>query len=145
MELSLQGSDLVYEPGDSLAVHPVNCHEVVTEIVEAANLCDTQTITTKSGETTDLHSFIMRECDATILSKVFIQKYNNLSPNDELTRLLLPENKSELQTFIWGREIVDILLDYPIESLSATDLVSLMRRLPPRPLLNRFKHEGGWR
>ena len=132
LELSLKDSGLNYEPGDSLAVHPVNCHEVVTEIVEAANLSDSQKITTKQGETTDLHSYIMRECDATILSKVFLQKYNNLSPNEELTRLLLPENKSDLQSFLWGREIVDILLDYPIENLSAEDLVSLMRRLPPR-------------
>lgn len=132
LELSLEGSGFNYEPGDSLAVHPVNCHEVVTEIVETANLSDAQKITTKKGETIDLHSYIMRECDATILSKVFLQKYNSLCPNEELTRLLLPENKSELQTFLWGREIVDILIDYPIENLSADNLVSLMRRLPPR-------------
>ena len=132
MELSLEGSGLSYEPGDSLAVLPVNCDEVVTDIVRAANLSDEQTVTNKKGESVDLHSFIMKECDATVLSKVFLQKYNDLHPNEELARLLQPENKAELQDFIWGREIVDVLFEFPVSHLSADNLTSLLRRLPPR-------------
>ena len=132
MELSLEGSGLSYEPGDSLAVLPVNCDEVVTDIVRAANLSDEQTVTNKKGESVDLHSFIMKECDATVLSKVFLQKYHDLHPNEELARLLQPENKAELQDFIWGREIVDVLFEFPVSNLSADNLTSLLRRLPPR-------------
>lgn len=132
LELSLEGSGMSYEPGDSLAILPVNCDEVVADIIKTANLTGEQPVTNKKGESVDLHSFIMKECDATVLSKVFIQKYNELSPNEELRKLLDPENKPKLQEFIWGREILDLLIDYPVDHLSADNLVSLLRRLPPR-------------
>lgn len=132
LELSLEGSGMSYEPGDALAVLPVNCDDVVTDIVRAANLSNEQTVTNKNGESTDLHTYIMEECDATVLSKVFLQKYHDLHPNEELARLLHPDNKTELQQFIWGREILDILIDFPISHLSAENLIGLLRRLPPR-------------
>ncbi|MCG8528290.1 MAG: assimilatory sulfite reductase (NADPH) flavoprotein subunit [Opitutales bacterium] len=132
LELSLQGSGIEYQPGDALAVLPVNDHDVVTEIVQVAGLSDDQPVTNKKGESVKLHNFIMEECDATVLSKVFIEKYNGFAQSDELTELLKPENKPKLQEFIWGREIVDLLIDYPVENLSADNLTSLMRRLPPR-------------
>jgi sulfite reductase (NADPH) flavoprotein alpha-component len=132
LELSLEGSGMTYEPGDSLAVLPVNCDEVVSDIIKEAGLTNEQPVTNKKGDSVDLHTYIMKECDATILSKVFIQKYNELSPNEALTKLLAPENKSELQEFIWGREILDLLIDFPVRNLSAGNLIALLRRLPPR-------------
>lgn len=132
LELSLEGSGMSYLPGDSLAVLPVNCDEVVSDIIKASGLTNEQVVTNKQGNSVDLHSHIMNECDATVLSKVFIQKYNELSPNEELTKLLLPENKSTLQEFVWGREILDLLLEYPISDLSPENLIGLLRRLPPR-------------
>ena len=132
LELSIEGSGMSYEPGDSLAVLPVNCTEVVSDIIREAGLKNEQPVTNKKGESMDLYSYIMKECDATVLSKVFIQKYNELSPNEALTELLDPTNKGKLQEFIWGREILDLLIDYPIKNLSAENLISLLRRLPPR-------------
>ena len=132
LELSLEGSGMTYEPGDSLAVLPVNCAEVVSDIIKEAGLRNEQPVTNKKGESVDLFSYVMKECDATVLSKVFIQKYNELSPNEALTELLDPENKGKLQEFIWGREILDLLIDYPIKNLSAENLIGLLRRLPPR-------------
>ncbi|OPZ74806.1 MAG: Sulfite reductase (NADPH) flavoprotein alpha-component [Verrucomicrobia bacterium ADurb.Bin474] len=43
-----------------------------------------------------------------------------------------PESKAKLQEFIWGREIVDLLVEYPIPNLSPDNLIQLFRRLPPR-------------
>jgi sulfite reductase (NADPH) flavoprotein alpha-component len=132
LELSLEGSGMQYQPGDALAVVPVNCDEVVTDIIRAAGLRNEQPVTNKAGESVPLHDHIMRECDATVLSKVFIEKYHQLQPNPQLENLLLPENKPQLQEFIWGREIVDLLIDFPIENLSPDNLIQLLRRLPPR-------------
>jgi sulfite reductase (NADPH) flavoprotein alpha-component len=44
----------------------------------------------------------------------------------------LPENKKALLEYIAGREIIDLLIDYPVKQLQANDLVSIMRKLPPR-------------
>jgi sulfite reductase (NADPH) flavoprotein alpha-component len=132
LELSLEGSGLTYEPGDALAVLPVNCDEVVTDIIKAANLSSEQSVTNKNGESIPLHTYIMTECDATVLSKVFLQKYVELHPNEAIQRLLQPEAKGELQDFLWGREILDILVEFPIPNLSPENLISLLRKLPPR-------------
>lgn len=132
LEFSLEDSGLIYEPGDAIAILPVNCPEVVRDIIHAAGLSPEYPVTSKAGDPVDLESYILKECDATSLSKLLIQKYHELSPNDELAELLRPESKPKLQEFIWGREIVDLLIEYPIPNLSPDNLIQLFRRLPPR-------------
>jgi sulfite reductase (NADPH) flavoprotein alpha-component len=104
----------------------------VTDIIRAVGLSNEVPVTNRKGESVDLHSHIMQECDATVLSKVLIEKYNEISPIPELAELLKPENKSRLQQFIWGREIVDLLIEFPVKNLTPDHLVGLLRRLPPR-------------
>jgi len=132
LEFSLEDSGITYEPGDAIAILPVNCPEVIRDIIHAAGLSPEYPVTSKSGDPVDLESYILKECDATSLSKLLIQKYHELSPNDELAELLRPESKAKLQEFIWGREIVDLLVEYPIPNLSPDNLIQLFRRLPPR-------------
>jgi sulfite reductase (NADPH) flavoprotein alpha-component len=132
LEFSLEGSGMTYEPGDSLAVLPVNCAEVVTDIIKAAGLTSEVPVTNKKGESVDLFSHIMRECDATVLSKVLIEKYQEIAQHANLADLLKPENKPKLQEYIWGREIVDLLIEFPVRNLTPDNLVMLLRRLPPR-------------
>ena len=61
-----------------------------------------------------------------------IKRYAELANSEALNTLLLPENKMALMEYIGGREIIDLLIDYPVKDLKANDLVAIMRKLPPR-------------
>ncbi len=132
VELSLEESGLSYKPGDSLAVVPTNCPDVVESILAVTGLSKDEAVTNKQGDSFKLFDYLLRESDITGLSKTFIQKYAELGSNEELKELLKPENKEKLQEFIYGREIVDLLVDYPIKDLKAQDLAGMFRKLPPR-------------
>ena len=46
--------------------------------------------------------------------------------------MLRPAKKTELQAYLDGREIIDILNDFPAKEITANALVGIMRKLPPR-------------
>ena len=53
------------------------------------------------------------------------------SRNPDLKRLLVPERKAELKHWLWGRQLADVLHEYPIDC-TAVELLDTLRRLQPR-------------
>ena len=61
-----------------------------------------------------------------------LKRYYALSNSAELDALLQPENKKQLQDYLYGRELIDVLQQFPAPDMTANELVSVMRKLPPR-------------
>ena len=130
-ELSLKDSGLNYLPGDSLGVVPTNCEQVVTELLNAAGLTGEESIT--SGEDTMiLKDALMHRLACTVLSKIQIKKFNEIAQSDLLADLLKIENKDDLVDYMWGRELIDLFIEYPQSGLNAQDFIGLLRPMPPR-------------
>ena len=53
------------------------------------------------------------------------------SANPGLKHLLNPEHKAELNDWLWGRQLADVLQEFPIEC-SADELLGTLKRLQPR-------------
>src|SRR5690606_23956199 len=53
------------------------------------------------------------------------------SGSDELKKLLQTEDRSELQNWLWGRQLVDLLHEFPIQC-SAEEWLAVLKRLQPR-------------
>lgn len=132
VELDLEGSGLSYEAGDALAVVPLNCEQVVTDILVATGLNADSEVTVKGNDPTTLATALTEQLDITVLSKSILKKYNAHASSAELTRLLEEENKQELKDWLWGRQIIDLIESYKIDSLNAQDFVNVLRKLPPR-------------
>jgi sulfite reductase (NADPH) flavoprotein alpha-component len=103
IELSLEGSGIAYEPGDSLGIVPRNDPALVDAILRATGL---------DGDT-DLARALLERYDITTLTARQIE---------ELT------GKSELPD---GRQLIDLLEAAP-RKISADRLTGLLRPLPPR-------------
>lgn len=132
VELSLEGSGLDYEAGDALAVVPVNCPEVASGILKATGLSEDAKVTLKSGEEVTLKEALTSHFDVTALSRAVLKKYQAIANSDELERLLGDDAKQELKDWMWGRQVLDAIEAFPVKDITADQLVSVLRKLPPR-------------
>lgn len=132
IELSLEGSQLTYEPGDALGVYASNCPEVVDDILEITGLSAKESVSLPDGGEAPLREALIRDYDVTGLSQFFLKKYGERAKSKHLDALLDTKNSGRLNDYLAGREIADALADFPIRDLAAEELVSLLRKMPPR-------------
>lgn len=132
VELSLEGSGLDYEAGDALAVVPHNCKEVAADLLKATGFSGSEEVELKGGDQTTVAEAFASQLDITALSRAIVKKYEALSPNADLAKLLGDDSKEEFKEWIWGRQIIDLVETYPIKDLTAQQFVSILRKLPPR-------------
>ncbi|MEM1221501.1 MAG: assimilatory sulfite reductase (NADPH) flavoprotein subunit [Verrucomicrobiota bacterium] len=131
LEFDLEGSGLQYEVGDALAVVPKNAADVVEDIIRVTSLDKSEKVELKDGSYT-LEEALSSQLDITAISLPVVKRYNEIAKNEKLADLISPENKDQFKAYIDGREIIDILEDFPAPELKAQELVGIMRKLPPR-------------
>ena len=131
LEFKLEETALTYEAGDSLAVLAHNADDVVQDIITLTKLNPSSLVKIK-GESYTLLDSLTCKLDITTLSLSVIKRYNELIKDKRLEELLKAENKNDLQDYISGRQIIDLLYEFPAEELSADALISIMRKLPSR-------------
>jgi sulfite reductase (NADPH) flavoprotein alpha-component len=130
-EFSLKESGLSYEPGDSLGVLPVNCPEVVNDLLLATGFSDSEQV--QIGEDSfSLKDALLHKFACTVVSKIQIKKFNEIAQVSALEELLKIENKQALIDYMWGRELIDLFKEYPQQGLSVQDFIALLRPMPPR-------------
>ena len=132
VELSLAGSGLSYEPGDSLAVQATNCPAMGGDVLAAAKLVGTEEVEVKGGGRKLLADALREDFDITALSKAMLKKLAEVSGSKELEGLLAEGEKERLREYLAGREIIDALLEFAPQGLSAEGLVGIFRKLPVR-------------
>ncbi|MEM7385164.1 MAG: sulfite reductase subunit alpha [Verrucomicrobiota bacterium] len=133
-EISLEGSGLVYEPGDSLALFPTNCPEVVEDLLGALKLDGDTVVSSPAGEEKDLRSVLRDDCAITQPDKKFLKTICEKDPTaaSKISPLLEADKKKELADYLWGREIVDFLTEFPGIRFEAAEFVGILKKLAVR-------------
>jgi sulfite reductase (NADPH) flavoprotein alpha-component len=131
LEFDLEGSGLEYEAGDALAVVPHNAEDVVNDIISCTKLDPEAPVLIKEKDFT-LKEALTSQLDITSISLPVLKRYNEIAKDAKLTEMLDPANKASLQAYLYGREIVDVLNDFPAKEITADALVGIMRKMPPR-------------
>lgn len=132
VEFSLTGSGLTYEPGDALAVVPLNAPDIVAEVLKAAKLKGTEEVEVKNAGRKLLADALREDYDITALSRAVLTKLAEAADSASLKELLAEEAKEKLKEYTHGREIVDAIEDFAPKGLSADALAGIFRKLPPR-------------
>ncbi len=131
IELSIEGSGLHYEPGDALGVIPSNDPDRVEAILNTMKLPGDDPIRL-GDETVTLRHALTHTYEITTLTRPFIEKYAQLADVEALKALLADDQTAAFGQFVKGRELLDVIEQYPVQGLTAGDFVSLLRKLPPR-------------
>ncbi|MUT66972.1 assimilatory sulfite reductase (NADPH) flavoprotein subunit [Paenibacillus sp. NEAU-GSW1] len=133
LELSLEGSGLTYAPGDCVGVYAQNEPALVTAIIDELKWnAEEQVAAGKAGETATLREALLHHYEITVLTKPLLEKAAAFTGNGKLQELVKPESKEELKAYMNGRDLLDLIQDFGPWSLKASDLVGLLRKLPPR-------------
>lgn len=130
IELSLEGSGIRYEPGDSLAVMAKNPPQLVDELLNVLDL-DPELRVDVSGDTMSLLEALSSNLEITALNLVFLRTWAELSASEQLRRLLEDEQNAVLSEFLDDHQIIDIVRLFPAD-IDEQGFVDTLRKLSPR-------------
>jgi sulfite reductase (NADPH) flavoprotein alpha-component len=133
LELSLEGANLEYEPGDSLGIYPENDPALVDLLIWEMNWNpDEQVAVNKQGDRSPLRDALITNYEITVLTKPLIEKASQVFSNNDLKGLLAAGNEEELRRYIEGRDLLDLVRDFALKEVPAITFISILRKIPPR-------------
>lgn len=133
LELSLEGSNLQYEPGDSLGVYPENHPQLVEDLITAMDWRGEEAVATdKNGTERPLREALLRHYEITVLTKPLIEQVAKLTGNSGLQELLSAGREAELRAYIQERDLLDLVQDYGLKGIAASEFVTTLRKIPAR-------------
>jgi len=131
-EIDLGDSGLSYEPGDSLAVLPQNDPALVAELIALLGASGDEPVVNADKVETTLQSALLKDCVITTVDNKLLKALAERAPDPALAALLEPDRKKDLAAFLWGREVIDLLLAYSQVRFAPAELVPLLKKLQIR-------------
>ncbi len=132
-ELDLTGWGLTFEVGDSLAVYATNDPELVDEMIRTLGATGDEQVQRPKGEPTTFREALLRDYSITQPTPKFLKAIaQRASAAPTLGYLLAPNRKQDLETYLWGMEIIDFLSEHPSVHFAPEEFVGLLTKLQPR-------------
>jgi sulfite reductase (NADPH) flavoprotein alpha-component len=132
-EIDLTGWGLSFEVGDSMAVYASNDPKLVNEILAA--LCATGDETVPAGkESCSFREALLRHYSIKGVTPKFLKAMAERASTSSplLHELLDPTRKQELESYLWGMEVIDFLTEHPSVRFRPAEFVGLLSKLQPR-------------
>jgi sulfite reductase (NADPH) flavoprotein alpha-component len=131
LELSLEGSGISFEPGDSLGIYPENEPELVNMLLEELKWSPDESVTiNKQGEVLSLRDALKTYFEITTLTKPLLEKAAQLTANSDLLELLNDSDK--VKSYLEGHDLLDVVRDFGPVNSSPQEVVSILRKMPAR-------------
>ncbi|MEM7598210.1 MAG: flavodoxin domain-containing protein, partial [Pseudomonadota bacterium] len=109
VEISLEGSGLSYQPGDSLGVYFQNDADAVDAVLKALEL-DGAAEVSVGDATRSLREALIEDMELTQSYPGFVEKFAAATGNETLVKLA--EDKAALRDYIAERQIFDVLHEH---------------------------------
>lgn len=133
-EISLADSGISYEVGDSMAVYPTNDPALVEDILKTLNAKGDEVIVgQKGGPETTLREALLRDHGITQPTPKMLRAIaERASAAPLLNELLHEDRRHDLDTYLWGMEVIDFLREHPSVGFTPEEFVGLLPKLQPR-------------
>ncbi|MGE7843415.1 assimilatory sulfite reductase (NADPH) flavoprotein subunit [Lysinibacillus sp. NPDC093712] len=129
IELSIEGANFHFQPGDSIGILPENDETLVHALITALQF-NPQAQVTVSGEVMQLKDALQKKFEITVLSKPLLQKISAFTVHKEFAKLC--ESSTAWKDYARGRDLVDIAEDFAPFTWDAQQFVDLLRKIPAR-------------
>lgn len=131
LELSLEGSNLHFEAGDSLGIYPENNPELVDALIAEMEWTPEDPVpVNKQGVFRSLREALISDFEITVLTKPLMKKIAELTSNAELEKLV--DQKEQLDDYIDSRDLLDLVKDFSLSQIDQTEFVGILRKIPAR-------------
>lgn len=124
LTLEIDPESFHYQPGDSVGVWFENDWRLVERILDLLNIEAAEKIAEET-----VSDLLIRNYELTQLHPTVIKRWAEKGGNEALQKITADKNR--LQTFLYGRQLVDLMLEYPLK-LSAEALIGMLQPLQPR-------------
>lgn len=126
-ELSLEDSGLNYQPGDAVGIIPKNPESLVSNLIGKLNF-DGNAIY-KNGFEDSIKNHLQKHYELSLLSKDFLQKYNEKAQNNKLASII--KTPAKLKDFLENHDVYDVINLFPTD-FKADELLPILPKLKPR-------------
>jgi len=128
--ISLEGSALSYEPGDSLGILADTPPEMVASVLSATGLDGAAKVDVDGVR--PLAEALARHLSIGRLTQPTLIKFAARAKDPELSAVLEPGRAEALAEFLYGRDLIDLLIRYPGVIDSPQTLVAMLPKLASR-------------
>ncbi|SCA62729.1 hypothetical protein SCG7109_AD_00030 [Chlamydiales bacterium SCGC AG-110-M15] len=134
--LDISGSDIVYRPGDTIAVLPENAPHSINRTLKVLG-CSGDTLVPfgRDKKMYALKDLLRYNANISDVNKSLLQELASFTKaGEQIKHLLEPENKSEMRSYLEEHQVWDFLEKHldPNHKLSADTLCKHLRPLIPR-------------
>ncbi|MEO1576285.1 MAG: hypothetical protein AAFU65_15165, partial [Pseudomonadota bacterium] len=129
IELSLDGADLRYTPGDALGVVTHNPPQAVEPVLAALGASGSESVTV-GGESVSLALALTERLEITASGRRVAEHYANAAGQGDLQKRLAALG-SDARAFFWQHQVVDLLREFPGD-IAPQAFVDGLRVLQPR-------------
>ena len=130
-EIDLAGSGLEYTPGDSLAVQPTNDPALVDDTLAALGFAGEEIVKhPKTAVDVPIRQALIEGTLITEIDNKLIKAIIEKTQGDTLLAdLSTPEKKEALKEYLWGRFVVDLLLENPLAKFTPQEFMLTQKKL----------------
>lgn len=129
LELSIEGANFQFEPGDSIGIQPENSEPLVDALLGVLQF-DPATEVTVLDETVSLKNALQKKLEITVLSKPVLEKIKAYTEHNEFSSLL--EEPNAWKDYAKERDLLDVVEDFAPFTWSAQQFVDILRKIPSR-------------
>lgn len=122
--------DVTYEAGDALGIIPENCPDLVAGIIDTLGLSKDAPVTIAGHGEVPFQEALTQHLEIARPSADFL-KFWAAQAKDPLPGELVSGERAALERWLWGRQIADLLLMFPVHA-TAAEFCGLLRKLQPR-------------
>jgi sulfite reductase (NADPH) flavoprotein alpha-component len=132
IEMTLERG-MAYTPGDAVGIIPENRHEAVSDVLTALGSTGEERVLDHYKVEISLEEALRTRLAIGKLARGSLGQYAKLAPSIErLKGFIGPENKARAEDYCWGRELVDLVTDFPGVVTEPQQLFHVLQRLAPR-------------
>lgn len=134
--LDLSGSGIIYQPGDSIGIYPLNDPHLVEWTIFAMRAKGTEPITDRAGDVYPLREYLEKKANITEISRKVLNEVCRLQSNPQkkskLEELLSDGQKEALKEYLATHELWDFLEENLEVHFGPEELCQLLMPLLPR-------------
>lgn len=132
VELALEPG-MTYTPGDAVGIIPENRREAVDELLKVLAYTGSERVLDHYKVEVSLDEALRTRLAIGVLTRGAIQQYAKLAPSNEALKSYVgQDNKARAEEYCYGRELIDLVTDFPGVISQPQQLFQVVSRLTPR-------------
>lgn len=131
IELALEGSNIHYEPGDSIGIVPRNAEQEADALLEQLPFAADSTVAGDAQTTLPLRQALIERFEIGPVTRPFLKRYAEAIHSSELAAVAAASDE-EIGRFMRGRHVADVVKHHAPNGLDAAAFARLLPPLAPR-------------